>query len=114
MTYPDKEHTIALLTDWQAHHAAVEKLMDGMTESPVGLDPNGALFLTVWNLFDAYTSTLAVEVGDFDDWLQWYQSETDMGKRSKAAGFDGKLRKIKTLENLFWLIEESRKRGVVS
>lgn len=114
MTYPDRENTLALLTDWQAHHAAVEKLMDGMTASPVGLDPNSALFLTVWNLFDAYTSTLSVEVGDYDGWLEWYQSETGMGERPSKAGYDGKLRKIKTLANLFWLLEESRKRGVVS
>lgn len=111
--YPDRENTLTLLGDWQKHHAAVEKLMDGITET-IGLDPNGPMFATVWSLFDAYTATLAVEVGDFDGWLEWFYAENEMGAGGKAAGYDKNLRKIKTLGDLYGLIEESRKRGVVS
>lgn len=28
MSDPDKTHTLAMLTDWQAHHTAVEKLIE--------------------------------------------------------------------------------------
>lgn len=80
MTYPDRENTLALLTDWQKHHAAVQKLMDGIEES-IGLDPNAPLFDTVWRLFDAYTAAIAVEVGDFGEWMKWYQAENEMGAR---------------------------------
>lgn len=104
---------MALLGDWQKHHAAVEKLMGGI-EDAIGLDPNGPMFGTVWKLFDAYTGTLSVEVGDFGGWLEWFQTENDMGASGGHAGYDGKTRKIKTLASLFWLIEESRKRGAVS
>lgn len=113
MTYPDRENTLSLLTDWQAHHAAVEKMMDGI-QSSIGLDINGPMFDTVWKLFDAYTNTLSVEVGDFCGWLEWYFSENEMGARGMTAGYDGKLRKVKSLVNLYRLIEESRKRGVQS
>ena len=108
--HPDKESTLVLLTGWQAHHAAVTKLMEGMEASPIGLDFNSGMFLTVWNLFDAYTSTLSAEIGDFGEWLEWYQTEACMGKRPLSAGYYDKTRKIKTLAQLYGLIEKSRKR----
>ena len=107
--YPDRENTMTLLTEWARHHAAVEKLMDGITET-IGLDPNGPMFDTVWRLFDAYTMTLAVEVGDFCGWLEWYRDECEMGTKGMEAGYDGKTKRIKTLTHLYGLIAESRKR----
>lgn len=111
MIYPDKNNTLAMLADWQRHHAAVIKMMDGVKVS-IGLDANGPMCNTVWRLFDAYTGSLAAEVGDFGCWLEWFYSENEMGARGISVGYDGKLRKIKTLANLFWLIEESRKGAV--
>lgn len=109
--YPDKEHSLALLKDWKAHHEAVEKLMDGIKVS-MGLEPNGPLFDTVWKLFDAYTSTLSVELGDFSgEWLPWFCNENDMGRKGMEAGYDGKFKPIKTLAHLYGLIVEERKRG---
>lgn len=110
MTYPDRTNTLSLLGDWQKHHAAVEALMEGV-ESSIGLDPNGPLFATVWKLFDAYTATLAVEVGDFGGWLEWYYAENDMGVGKKKAGYDKQLITIQSLEDLYRLIELSRERA---
>ena len=109
--YPDREATIALLTDWQKHHAAVEKLMNGI-EDTIGLDINGPLFEVVWKLFVAYTVTLAVEVGDYEGWMQWHFAENDMGAGKKQAGYDGQLIAIESLGDLCRLIEISRERGV--
>ena len=109
MNYPDKENTLALLSDWAKHCAAVEALMAGV-ESSIGLDPNGPMFDTVWKLFDAYTGTLSVEVGDFCGWLEWYQADNDMGAGKKEAGYDGQLIAIASLEDLYLLIEISRER----
>lgn len=109
--YPDRENTIALLTDWQKHHAAVTRLMDGIVSS-IGMSPDSTLYLTVWNLFDAYTGTLAVEVGDLGEWLQWHASENDMGAKKMQAGYDGQLIAIESLDDLCRLIEISRERGV--
>lgn len=108
--YPDKEHTLSLLGDWAKHHTAVETLMDGI-EASIGLDPNGPMFDTVWGLFDAYTATLAAEIGDLDDWLGWYHYETDMGKRSKQVIVGKKTMQVKTLAQLAELIVSQR--GVI-
>lgn len=110
MAHPDRENTISLLGDWAKHHAAVEALMAGV-ESSIGLDPNGPMFGTVWNLFNAYTATLAVEIGDFDGWLEWYQADNDMGAGKKEAGYDGQLIGISSLEDLYLLVEISRERS---
>lgn len=109
MTYPDKATTLAKLDEWSMHHAAVERLIDGINYG-IGLDPNGPLFATVWALFDAYTDSLAAEIGDLGGWLDWYFAENDMGKRGHEAGYDGKAKKIKNLGSLFWLVELSRER----
>lgn len=108
--YPDREATIALLTDWHKHHAAVEKLMDGI-EDTMGLDIDGPLFEIVWALFSAYTDTLSVEVGDFGGWLEWFCSENDMGAKKMQAGYDGQLIAIESLDDLCRLIEISRERA---
>ena len=108
-TYPDKENTLSLLGDWARHHASVEKMMDGI-KAHMGLDPDGVMFVTVWAVFGAYTDALAVEVGDYYGWLDWYRFEAEMGKKNMSAGYDGTVKRIKTLAHLYWLIEESRKR----
>jgi hypothetical protein len=110
MKHPDREDTLALLGEWAKHHAAVEDLMDGV-ESSIGLDPNGPMFETVWKLFDAYTATLSVEIGDFDGWLEWHRADNDMGAGKKTAGYDGQLIAIASLEDLYLLIEISRERN---
>jgi hypothetical protein len=110
MTHPDRENTLVLLGEWQAHAAAIEKMMTGIKTS-IGLDIDGPLFDTVWKLFDAYTSALAVEVGDFGQWLEWYSAENEMGARGMEAGYDGQTSPIKTLADLYELIDHSRNRG---
>lgn len=110
MTHPDRENTLTLLGNWQAHHAALEKMLDGITAS-IGLDINGPMFATVWALFDAYTGALAAEVGDSGNWLEWFQSENGMGAKGMAAGYDKKVKPIKNLNDLWRLIEEGRARS---
>ena len=108
--YPDHANTLALLGDWQKHHTAMDRLFKG-SAMYIGLDPNGPMFETVWALFDAYTSTLSVEVGDFDGWLEWYYIENDMGANEMQAGYDKQLIAIQSLDDLYRLIELSRERA---
>jgi hypothetical protein len=110
MAYPNKASTLAKLAEWQAHHDAVEKLMDGIKAS-IGLDPAGPLYDTVWGLFGGYTESISAEIGDLGNWLCWFQFENEMGKRGHEAGYDGKTRKVKTLEHLCGLVFESRGRA---
>ena len=106
----DRENTLVLLREWKQHHDAVAKLL-GSLEATIGLNYSGPLFETVWKLFDAYTATLAVEVSDFDGWLEWFILENYMGGKALQAGFDNKMRKISTLEDLQWLLAESQERS---
>jgi hypothetical protein len=46
--YPDREATIALLTDWQTHHAAMDRLFKGFAMY-VGLEVEGPMFETVYS-----------------------------------------------------------------
>ena len=108
-TYPNKENTLSLLGDWARHHASVEKMMGGIKQH-MGLGPDGLMFVTVWAVFNAYTETLGEVVGDYCGWMDWYRFEVEMGKKNMTAGYDGKVKRIKTLAHLYWLIEESRKR----
>ena len=105
----DREDTLSLLREWTKHHQALQSLMDGI-QATIGLNPDGPMFDTVWKVFDAYTNTLSVEVGDYGGWLEWHCVENDMGAKALTAGYDKKLRKIKTLVDLARLVEESRKR----
>jgi len=108
-SYPDKKQTLAMLTKWQDHREAVDRLFCGVEKS-IGLAVEGPLHTTVWELFDAYTTLLESQVGDFGGWLEWYVQENDMGKKAMEAGYDGKVAPIKTLPQLWLLIAESRKR----
>jgi len=108
--YPDKEHSLDMLVEWKDRHDALQAMFDGI-ESSMGLDPSGPLLVNVWNLFDAYSAGLARELGDTGDtWLSWFQADNDMGRRGLEAGYDGKLKPIKTLAHLYGLIADGRKR----
>ena len=109
MTYPDKPATLALLENWQKHCAAIEKMMAGINDC-MGLDINGPMFEMVWGVFGAYEAALGAFIGDHGNWLEWFRAENEMGARGMAAGYDGSLKPVKTLGDLYGLIAESRKR----
>lgn len=109
MSYPDKKQSLFLLQKWLAMHAGLARMMSN-AEAVFGSMVESPFFETTWKNFDTYTEALALLLGDKLDWLAWYYSENQMGARSHAAGYDGRLRKIKNLNGLYWLISEGRKR----
>lgn len=76
---------------------------------PLGLTPESELYNIPWKLMDAYTNAVSAQVGDHAEWLVWYWFDNEMGARKMEAGYNSKLRKIKTLRDLAWLIGESNK-----
>lgn len=88
---------------WEQVTKAVDKqlsdleMLFGFTESPF-LD-------AIFRMQSEYTESVAKNVGDTSDWLNWYQAENDMGAKGYDAGFGEDMREIKTLEDLLWLIE---------
>ncbi|GAB4059234.1 hypothetical protein [Uliginosibacterium sediminicola] len=96
---------IALLTEWQgvieelnAQHAVLRKALLVQLECPVIAAAN--------TLVSSYTQAVSVIVGCdvADDWLEWYALENDFGRKGFEAGYDGKLRPIRTLQDLLDLI----------
>ena len=109
MNYPDKKQTLFLLQKWAAMHTGLERLMDN-TEAVFGSLVESPFFSVTWANFDTYTAALAQLVGDQSGWLTWYQAENDMGARGHEAGYDKKVKPVKTLAHLVALILESRQR----
>lgn len=110
MSYPDKKRTLFLLGQWAAMHAGIQRLMND-TETVFGCLADSPFFNITWANFDTYTATLAQLLGDKSDWLTWYQAENAMGAKGHEAGYDKKVKPVKTLAHLSALILESRQRA---
>ena len=110
MTCPDKKQSIFLLTKWKNMHAGLKTMLEGMKPT-FGCLANSPLFDTTWSLFDAYTLALAAQLGDEGGvWMEWYSTENKMGVRGHEAGYDGKVKPIKSLTDLYGLILKGRAR----
>jgi hypothetical protein len=110
MSHPTKKEAIAALRKWQKHHEACTKQFDAL-RAIFGAISDTDLHESVWLMFDDYTSALSLAFGDDFEWLAWYANENDMGASGHPAGYDGKLRKIKSLADLYRLIEQGRDRA---
>lgn len=110
MIHIDYPTALALLTAWKARHDNLHKLMTTVSAA-LGLSVESPLFEATWGTFDDYTKTLAALLGDTSEWMSWYQSENEMGTRGMAAGYDGALSPVKTLDDLLGLITTSRERA---
>jgi len=58
---------------------------------------------------DSYIKLLSASVGDYDNWIEWFVFENDMGDRAMMAGYDDKETRIMNLNDLWALIEEGNK-----
>ena len=109
MTYPPKPEAMAMLEAWKAQHARIEAVMRDI-ERVFGTIPDSRLFEVSWESFDLYTETLAKLLGA-GEWLSWFSAENEFGERDMKAGYDGGIFKIRTLDDLYVLIEIGRERG---
>ena len=83
-------------------YQALSKEMDIVYKHP---GDNGSFIDTVWEMFDRYTDTVEMLIGDHFNNLSWYMLENDCGKDAMERTVDKKKRKIKTVKDLVWLIE---------
>ena len=68
------------------------------------------LFDGCYGLIDFCVEILSLLVDDKDDWINWYIYDNECGKKEGEAGYDRNLKKICSLEDLVFLIEESHNR----
>ena len=58
----------------------------------------------------AYIKLVSELAGDTGAWIDWYINENDFGRKKYEAGYDGKMKQIKSTRDLLDLIEEGKKR----
>lgn len=79
--------------DWQAQYKALQALTQCGPEAPIAL--------AMGSMWDAYTACLGREVGDENEWLDWYCWENDMGaKGMEVTSTSGKTIRVKTVAQL--------------
>lgn len=80
----------------------------GMLKDCFQATPESFVATVMYQNFDAYTDELAASIGGSSkEWMDWFLWENDAGKRGFEAspGHGVPLRKIKTLQDLLWLLE---------
>lgn len=100
---------LTTLTAWKMQIDQSNEMIANLID-PLMLSPESPLYSAMWALQGALTKAVAKIVGDNHDWLDWFNAENQMGARSMEAcpGTGKPTRKIKTLADLAWLIEESK------
>jgi hypothetical protein len=90
MSTPKKPADIApRLLEWQRIYGQWQ----AQYEAPIAL--------AVGQMWDAYTAAVAREVGDENDWLEWYCWENDMGAKGlEVTSTSGEPIKVKTVAHL--------------
>lgn len=88
------------LRHWKRRHGEMMAAYDALYRL-TGCSPESQLSTALFDVWTAYTVAISEIVGDHDEWLQWFQSECDMGKRPKTMRFaDGRELTVKTLRHL--------------
>ena len=95
-------HFNVIKTYHRKRRAAERGLMPLTTEYPC--------ILIADDLEVGYIKAIAELAGDKDQWIYWYIYENDFGRKEMEAGFDGKMKRIKSTRDLLNLIEEGKKR----
>ena len=98
-----QDEKIALLAEWQASIEASNRRIKPIAEA-LGLAVESPIHQAVWGLQNAYTKAVGRLVGDGGDWLGWYASENDFGRKHMEAGPNAATRHISTLADLVWVM----------
>ena len=104
-TVKKSEEIAKLLTPWKECYLALSKAAYALVA--VGFEPEAPIIEAAWKVFDALTARLEAELGDEHETLDWFAHENKMGSKGMSAGPSGKMRFIKTLNDLAWLLKVS-------
>ena len=105
----NKRQIIEAITHWQELVQAWER--QSMTLwAVVGGDYGSPLGDSMEKIVEDYTALLAREIGDGQDWLQYWRLECEWGKRPRKVKIDGKERTIASVQDLAGVIMALRSR----
>ena len=96
----NKELLQELVTIYKTLDESFDKLNDLM-----GVNYASPLAASVWNLLDITINLLTDKINDNSTWLAWYIFENDCGDKALEAGIDDNTKKIKTIDDLLWVIK---------
>ena len=99
-----RQQKIHLLDDLIAAHDAVHAQMDAL-KLTINPDPGCLLYNAVFELLEVAISSTATAIGDEGTWLDWFVHENDCGRKGHEAGYDNRVKPIRTAEDLLDLIE---------
>ena len=106
MTALTRKQKAQLIDTLIAAHDAAHEQIDALK---LTLDPNPgcSLYTAVFELIDVAILAAASAIGDSaGEWLDWFVHDNDCGRKAHEAGYDNRLRPIRTVEDLLDLIEE--------
>jgi hypothetical protein len=97
MTTPE---IIARLEAWATLQKAIAEQYEAL-QRLTDAGPECALMKPIWKLWAAYTRAVSEQIGDTNEWLQWYELECDMGRKPmEVHSLGGKVVKVRTLRQL--------------
>ena len=92
------------ITHWHFDITQMQEVLD-KCDKVIGLAPQGDLYHACSCIMSALTLTTAELVNDEAEWLEWHWLENGMGSKGLSAGYDGQEKHIRSLDDLFWLME---------
>lgn len=88
------------LKDWESIYRHWQVQYDALN-ALTKCGPDAPITLAMGRMWDAYSNLIAREVGDENDWLDWYCWENDMGAKGlEVTSTSGKTIKVKTVAHL--------------
>jgi len=107
-----REQKLTLLRDWKSQYTEIGLLIASL-EPVFGDLVDTPIVTQLYAMFERRTKALADVLGlrqgapeiVFGNDLGWFCYDNAMGERGHTAGFGEKVRPIRTLEDLLWLIE---------
>lgn len=99
-----RQQKIHLLDDLIAAHDAVNAQLDSLR---VTLDPYPGcpLYNAVFELLNVAIASTSAAIGDNGEWIAWFVTENDCGRKGYEAGHSDNLRPVRAVEDLLDLIE---------
>ena len=104
MTALTRQQKIHLLDDLCAAIDAQAAQMDAL-HPILSPDPGCPWYDAAFGLINVAIKATAEAIGDKHEWLEWFVLENDCGRKGHEAGYEKRLKPIRTVDDLLDLLE---------
>ena len=91
------------LIHWAARQEALTAQYEAL-QALTGADCESPFLSVVFEIWAAYTVAMSENIGDEDEWLQWYEYECKMGTQAMDVKVGGRTINVRTLRQLATVI----------